>query len=442
MDLASPMVAGPILAGLLILSAFFSGSETAFFSLSKSSLRALRARDDRSARQVIRLVDRPRELLITILIGNTVINVAIASVAAIMVHEVAVAAGFNPTLALLLDVVVVTFAIIVLSEISPKVFAHKHNMTWSTTLVGPIWLCYYLFYPVMRILVLFVDGLAKLIGVEAQQVLFSEEELRTLAEVGEEHGVLEEEEREMIHSIFEFGETEVREIMVPRIDVASMPAESSIQEAVDMVQENGHSRIPAFNGDMDHIAGILYAKDLLGHDDPSATIENLLKPPYFVPGAQKISVLLRRFQDEKIHMAIVVDEYGGTEGIVTMEDVIEEIVGEIQDEYDHEENLFKQVENGDILVYAKIENEDFNERIGEDIIPEEEDYETLGGFIFALAGEVPKVGESYTHDGWTFIIETVESNRVIRLRVRPPEDAAVLNGALEDEKHNGIAQSD
>ncbi len=432
MDPTNPITAGLILVGLLILSAFFSGSETAFFSLSKAALRVLRSREDAAARRVIRLVDRPRELLITILIGNTVVNVATASVAAITVHNLASSAGFNPTLALVLDILVVTFALIVISEISPKVFAHKNNEQWATSMAGLVQLCYYLFYPVMRIMVLFVDILAKVLGVESQRVLFSEGELRTLAEVGEEHGVLEEEEREMIHSIFEFGETEVQEIMVPRIDVASLAKTATVQEAAELVLEKGHSRIPVFATDMDHIVGILYAKDLIGKDHPEATIEELLRSPYFVPGAQKISVLLRKFQTEKIHMAIVVDEYGGTEGIVTMEDVIEEIVGEIQDEYDQEEDLFKRLDNGDILVYAKIENEEFNALIGEDLIPEEEDYETLGGFIFALAGEVPQVGQSYPYEGWVFIIEAVETNRVIRLRIRPPEDAAMQSEEEEE----------
>lgn len=431
MDLSSFITEILFFIGLLIFSAFFSGSETAFFSLSKAQLRDLRSSTDLGSKRVASLLDKPRELLIAILIGNTIVNTATASLAAITVNELAVLAGFNQTAALLLQIVAVTFVLIVVVEITPKVFALRHNQGWALRLSGAIKVTLWLLWPLTKLLVFFVDIIAKTFGVEATRVLFNEEELRTLAEVSEEHGVLEEEEREMIHSIFEFGETEVHEIMVPRIDIVSISVEISIGEAIEIIRDKGHSRIPVFDKDIDHIAGILYAKDLIGKtsgDYKSTSITSLMREAYFVPENKKISSLLKEFQKDKIHMAIIVDEYGGTEGLVTMEDVIEEIVGEIQDEFDNEEILVKQLENGDYQVQAKIEVEDFNGFIGEDVVPTEEDYESLGGFILSKAEEVPALGDSFVHLGWTFTIAGVEDNRIISLLVRAPSDV------LEDEE--------
>jgi len=430
-DLSSFITEILFFIGLLIFSAFFSGSETAFFSLSKAQLRDLRSSTDLGSKRVASLLDKPRELLIAILIGNTIVNTATASLAAITVNELAVLAGFNQTAALLLQIVAVTFVLIVVVEITPKVFALRHNQGWALRLSGAIKVTLWLLWPLTKLLVFFVDIIAKTFGVEATRVLFNEEELRTLAEVSEEHGVLEEEEREMIHSIFEFGETEVHEIMVPRIDIVSISVEISIGEAIEIIRDKGHSRIPVFDKDIDHIAGILYAKDLIGKtsgDYKSTSITSLMREAYFVPENKKISSLLKEFQKDKIHMAIIVDEYGGTEGLVTMEDVIEEIVGEIQDEFDNEEILVKQLENGDYQVQAKIEVEDFNGFIGEDVVPTEEDYESLGGFILSKAEEVPALGDSFVHLGWTFTIAGVEDNRIISLLVRAPSDV------LEDEE--------
>lgn len=414
-----------VFVGLLLLSAFFSGSETAFFSLSKAQVRALRARNDAGARRIVALLDRPRELLVGILVGNTVVNTAAASIAAIAVNRIARLAGFDPELALLLQIVAVTFVLIVAVEISPKVFALKHNEGWALRSSGAIRSVLFVLWPLNKLLVGFVEGSARIMGVEATRVLFNEEELRTLAEVSEEHGVLEEDEREMIHSIFEFGETEVTEIMIPRIDMAAISQDAPIEEAVELVRQRGHSRIPVYRNDIDHIVGILYAKDLIGRNsngNAPKTIKDVMREAFFVPEGKRISALLKEFQQHKVHMAIVVDEYGGTEGLVTMEDIIEEIVGEIHDEFDTEEEVLRRLEDGDYQVLAKIEVSDFNRAINEDVVPTEDDYETLGGFIFSLAGEVPTPGQTYEYKGWSFTVKAVEGNRVVSVRIHPPAD--------------------
>lgn len=428
MDPSSTMTEVLIFFGLLVLSAFFSGSETAYFSLSKAQVRELRGRADGAARMVIRLLDRPRELLITILIGNTVVNTGAASLAAIVVRRIALAHNFDPTLALILQIAGVTFVLIVLVEISPKVFALRHNERWALLMSGLIRTVWIVLWPIVQLLTGFVEVAAKLLGVPAKKVLFNEEELRTLAEVSEEHGVLEEDEREMIHSIFEFGETEASEIMVPRIDMVAINREASLEEAAAVVRERGHSRVPVFEGDVDHIVGVLYAKDLIGDEanGHGPAVGDIMREAFFVPESKRISALMREFQLHKVHMAIVVDEYGGTEGLVTMEDVIEEIVGEIHDEFDTEEEVFLRLEDGDVQVLAKIEVSEFNREIGEEVVPTEEDYETLGGFIFALAGSVPEPGQKFSYNGWSFKVLAVDGNRVVSLRVQPPEDANIL----------------
>jgi putative hemolysin len=417
-----------VFLALLVLSAFFSGSETAFFSLSKAQVRSLRERTDSSARRVVSMLDRPRELLVAILIGNTVVNTSAASVAALAVTQAALAAGLDPRWALVVQILIVTFLLIVLVEISPKVFALRHNERWALLMSGLVRLATLILWPLSWLLVKFVDNLAKIFGVEATRILFSEEELRTLAEVSEEHGVLEEDEREMIHSIFEFGETEAGEIMVPRIDMIAVPQDERVDKVIQTIREHGHSRIPVYDKDVDHIVGIMYAKDLIGtntNGHSGKPVSEVMREAYFVPESKRIATLLKEFQKNKIHMAIVVDEYGGTEGLVTMEDVIEEIVGEIHDEFDTEEEIFKRLDSGDLLVLAKMEVSDFNREIGEDVVPTDEDYDTLGGFIFALAGEVPTPGQEFQHSGWSFRVNAVDGNRVLSLRVHPPADAQV-----------------
>ncbi|MBZ0265471.1 hemolysin family protein, partial [bacterium] len=253
-----------------------------------------------------------------------------------------------------------------------------------------------------------------------------------LAEVAEEHGVLEEDEREMIHSIFEFVETEVQEVMIPRIDMIVLSDTASVEEAVTLIQEKGHSRIPVFHEDIDHIVGLLYAKDLIGKPLSNGTIASLTREAHFVPEGKLISALLKEFQQENRHMAVVVDEYGGTEGLITLEDVLEEIVGEIQDEYDQEELMFKKLDRGKLLVSARMEVDVFNREIGEELVPTEGDFESLGGFIFHLAGEVPKVDMEYEYQGWKFKIDAMENNRVSSLRITPPDDADILANKTEE----------
>ena len=262
-------------------------------------------------------------------------------------------------------------------------------------------------------------GVSSLLGVRREVPFVNEEELKTLIDVGEDKGTLDQTEREMIHSIFEFGETMVREVMVPRMDMVCVEKSMPIEEVLTLVKEKGHSRIPVYSEQVDNIVGVLHVKDLLPYMRLKKEIPglvDLVRKAYFVPESKMIDELLREFQGERTHMAIVVDEYGGTAGLVTLEDVIEEIVGEIRDEYDKEKPLFRQVDEKVWLVDGKIDIEDLNEALGLEI-PAEEDYESLGGFIFSLLGRIPDEKEEVRYQDLRLIVEKVQRQRIEKVRV-------------------------
>lgn len=404
----------------LTLSAFFSGSETAFFSLNKSGIEKLRKSKHVMSRQVAVLLKEPKKLLISIIIGNTLVNVATASLAAIVSSRWSRDAGFNELIVLIVNVVVVTLFILFFSEILPKVTSSKHPQKMAVRFVYPATFFYYLFYPAVVMFDLLSHSLTTSLGLEKDKYNLSEDELRTLVDVGEEKGALQKDEKEMIHSIFEMSETMAREIMVPRIDMICVEQNTSLTNVLKVVKECSHSRIPVFSETVDNIVGILYVKDLLPLIKRRTNAEfNLVKlthPPYYVPEQKKINELLREFQNEKIHMAVVVDEYGGTSGLVTLEDIIEEIVGEIQDEYDQEQPLFEKLNEETYIVNGSMSLEEINEQLGLQL-PTEEGVETLAGFLLGQLGSVPKAREKVSWNGYDFIVEKVFRRRIQQVRI-------------------------
>jgi CBS domain containing-hemolysin-like protein len=249
----------------------------------------------------------------------------------------------------------------------------------------------------------------------------TEEELRLLVTVGEEEGVLEEEETEMIHSIFEFADTTVREVMIPRIDMVTLSSEATVTEAVDLALQGGLSRIPVYdeNAGIDEIMGILYTKDMLkqmreGHD--TLPIRDLVRPAYFVPETKKLDDLLREIRQNRTHIVMVVDEYGSIAGLVTIEDLVEEIVGDIQDEYDHEEKLYEKVSEDEYIIDAKVSIDDFNELM--DMELEDTDYETLGGFVYAQLDKIPNTGDAVMFELVTFTVLAKRGRRITKIRVQ------------------------
>ena len=405
---------------LLLLSGFFSASETAYFSLSSSDLERFRTKKDYPSRQVTQLHSNPKKLLITIVLGNTVVNIAAASLAAIFTLDICRALNLDQQLGILIDVIVVTFVILIFTEIVPKVAAVKNAKRVALNFSFPLTIFYYLFSPFVSIFHNLTEWLTHILRVEKNKLLLTEDELRSLVDVGEEKGTLEQDEKKMIHSIFEFGETTVKEIMIPRIDMICISADSNITELLDLVQKNMHSRIPIYKEKIDNIIGVIYAKDLLPFSDRrkyvEINLEELVRPAYFVPEQKKIDELLREFQTQKIHIAIVVDEYGGTAGLVTLEDIIEEIVGEIQDEHDIEQPLYKIISENEFVVDGGMDLEEINEELNISL-PTPEDVETIAGFLYGLFGSVPKEKQKIDYNGYEFIIEKVIRRRIKQVRI-------------------------
>ncbi len=239
-----------------------------------------------------------------------------------------------------------------------------------------------------------------------------------MVDAGEETGIIEEDEKEMIYSIFELGETLAREVMVPRIDIIAVESKTPIQQALDLILEKGHSRIPVYEETIDNIIGLLYAKDLLGHlrdGDAAVALHDILRPAYFIPETKKVDELLQDLQQRKVHMAIVVDEYGGTAGLVTIEDLVEEIVGEIQDEYDAEEPFIEVISNDEFIFNARVDLDDVNKLMNVELPSER--YNTLGGFIYSQLGKVPKVGDEILFDGIKIAVLSVVGRRIKKVKV-------------------------
>jgi gliding motility-associated protein GldE len=404
---------------LLCFSAFFSSAETAFFSLTRSQISALPERRDRAGARLARLLGNPRRLLIVLLTGNTLVNIAAATTVALATQRLMGHWGAARPIVFLIQIVIVTLVILFLGEVLPKLAAIRNPLKWAERASLILQIVGWILSPIVLLLLPMADGVARFLGVERKRWTLSSEEIRTLVEVGEEHGELEKEERELITSIFDFGETTVREIMIPRTDMVCVSVEAPLDEVIEVIRQKGHSRIPVYRKSIDDIIGILHGKDLLPMvaGGVQKSLEKIIREPMFVPEGKLIQELLREFQKEKMHMAIVVDEYGGTAGLVTLEDIIEEIVGEIQDEYDVEPPLWQRLDDHIVIADARLDPETLNEVLGDQVIPTEEDYETLGGFLLSELGEVPEGKVTVAFHNYDFSIEEVQGNRIVKVRI-------------------------
>ena len=409
---------------LLALSALFSGSEVALFSVTTGDREDLADDGGPDAARVLRLLDKPRRLLAAVLLLNTVVNVGAAILSTRLMLQAAEAFGWTPLAALAANAVGLTFVLLVTSEIAPKLIASRQPVTFARTVSGVL-------SPLVRMVTPMADLLAGL--ATAVQARFRTEaeplssaDIKSMADVGEAEGTIGEEERALIHSIVEFGETTVREVMVSRVDMKALSAEADLEDALDLIRTSGHSRFPLFREHLDNVLGVVYAKDLLPSLDGSGRTPDwaaIARSPLFVPPAKPLDDMLADFQGSNTHMAIVVDEYGGTAGLVTLEDLLEEVVGEIRDEFDAEhERLVEALEPGVFRAEARIDLDDLSEAIGIELETDEYDFETLGGLILHLAGDIPSPGDEVEHEGLLFRVEGVEDNRILGVRVeRLPE---------------------
>lgn len=413
---------GLLLLVLLLLSSLFSGSEVALFTLDSSDKEELEAEDDAASKRVVRLLNHPRTVLVTILIMNTVVNVGAAITAAVMTHEIAEANNWSPVATLLIEVVILTFVILVVSEITPKLIASKQPIAFAKRMSGILVFLHRVLMPLSSLL---ARSMAAFHGkFEGLNERISAEDLKTIAEIGEASGTLEQDEKKLIHSIVEFGETSVREIMCSRLDIVALNVNATIEEAIDIIRGNSHSRLPLYVEHLDNILGIVYAKDLLRfqtEQPKEKTVDwtRLARPAIFVPLGKMLDDLLTDFQAKRTHIAIVVDEYGGTAGLVTLEDVLEEVVGEIRDEHDEdEEGLIQRVSDSEFMVDAKIDLDELFQALELELDTEQFDFETLGGLIFHLAREIPNEGDAFEHGPLHLTVDETENNRILQVRLR------------------------
>ena len=413
---------------LLILSGFFSGSETALMSVNKVEIRHLAQEGDKEAQIVDRLLGKPDNLLTTILVGNNLVNVAASAIAT------KVATNVFGNLGVGISTGVVTLLLLIFGEITPKSLATRKAKKFSMTVARPIEICYYLFFPIVKGLSFLVQAVNKDSHAPGTKPFISEDKIRRFLAVGVREGVIETDERQMINSIFEFDDITVKEIMVPRIDMVCVDINDSIDKLIDIVIRMGLSRIPVYNGRIDNIVGIVYAKDLLPllkEEKPKITVQKIMRPAYYVPESKEIDNLFSELKKEKIHMAIVLDEYGGTAGLVTIEDLLEEIVGDIQDEYDEEETLIEQKDNKQIIVDGRVDIDEINEIL--DIALPEEDYETISGFVLSMLGYVPEEGEKIEFEDLEITVAKISQRRISKVEIEKKSNKEELDLVEEEE---------
>jgi putative hemolysin len=398
----------------LIFSALSSATETAMTSVSRIKIKNLVAEGDSAAKKIEQLLSEPNKFLTTILVINNVSVIVATTLATVLAIEI------SETWGELVSTILTSLVVLIFCEITPKTAAVQNAERWARALVNPVLGAVWLLTPIIWLLGAITTGMVRLFGghVRRRGPFVTEEELRMLVTVGEEEGVIEEEEREMIHSIFELGDRPVREIMVPRIDMVTLESEDTLEDAVSLITQGGQSRIPIFEDTIDNIIGVLYAKDLLRHlrqGDAQAKVRDFVRPAYFVPESKKLDDLLHELQHQRVHMAIVVDEYGSVAGLVTIEDLVEEIIGDIQDEYDKEESLFEKVNDNEYIIDAKIGIDDFNELLNMKLTDEE--YDTLGGFVYTQLDKVPSVGDTITYQGLNLTVLSTKGRRITKVRV-------------------------
>lgn len=415
-DVTFSPVTGGILVALLIVvvlligSAMMSGSEVAFFSLSPSDLSDLSERDTKRSRAILNTLRKPRRLLGTILITNNFINVGIVIISSFIMRSTIDLSG-SQALEFIIQVVVVTFILLMFGEILPKFYANQHSIRFAHFMVFPLRVFEKIFYPLSSFLIFSTSIVNNRIK-KRQNI--SMDDLSDALELTADDIA---EDKDILEGIIKFGNIDVSEIMKARIDVIAVDIKTKLSRLVKVVVDSGYSRIPVFTDNPDNIKGVLYIKDLLPHLHKSDSFkwQSLIRPPYYVPDNKKIDDLLREFQTKKIHMAIVIDEYGGTHGIVTLEDIIEEIVGEIRDESDDEEFIFRRLDDSTWLFDGKTSLNDFFKIV--DIAPElfddvKSDADTLAGLLLEIIGAIPDKNEEFVLHDIKFKVESVDKRRI------------------------------
>ncbi len=392
---------------LLFLSGFFSGSETALLALDKLRVRFLQQKQHPGADKLASLLENPDRLLSGILVGNNLVNIAASVIAT------GLCVSYFGDGGELLTVLILTPVLLIFSEVCPKTYAAQYPEKMSFLVLNPIRFVVFILAPVIFV----VSSISRLMTSfirrkDAETLSVSEDEIKAMIEVGEESGVVAAEQRQMLHGIFDLSETRVRDIMIPRTEVTGVDVSANFQEVLSIVRQTRHSRFPVFNEDLDTIVGTIHSKDILGYMGQSEqfSLKDLCREPYYVPESNRIGVLLQSFRKRREHLAIVVDEYGGMEGIVTLEDVVEEIVGDIHDEYDVEELDFRKLGEGHYLIDAAMPLREVNRRF-ELNLPEEH-VTTLAGHLLQMLGKIPTEGDCCEEENLLFRVRRMDDRRI------------------------------
>lgn len=395
------------------MMAISAAAETAWASLSRIHLRQVAGKGESSLRAADTLLNDPQKSLSVFLLLQTLGLVGLAGIVALMIETLPPTGQQRSGLALSV------FFAVLFAQAIPRAIAAQRPEAIALLLARPISMTATVLMPLVLPLSLVLRLITRTFGEKPDgDSSFTEDELRLLVNVHDETGTIEDEEKEMIASIFELSVTMAREVMVPRIDVVALDVETPLIDALDVILARGHSRIPVYEDTIDNILGLLYAKDLLRYlrnGETAANLRDILRPAFFIPESKKVDDLLQELQRQKVHMAIVIDEYGGTAGLVTIEDLLEEIVGEIQDEYDSEEPFVEVVSDSEVIFNARVDLDDVNHMMAIELPTEESD--TLGGLVYSQLGKVPDPGDVVMLDGVKIVVISVTGRRIKKVRV-------------------------
>jgi len=412
-----PYVKIVLLLILLLLSGFFSGSETALFSLSRVQVEKLSLSKGHKGRLVERLLERPRRLIISILLGNEFVNISISSISAVLVIQ------FFGEDVPWVNVVIVLPVLLLLGELTPKTIAIKKNEKFSVIVAGLLHRFSRIIAPVRWFVLVISDRITALFVSESSRTgsILTEDVIKTIVEEGEKEGIIDSLEKEYIYKIFDFGDVSLKDVMTPRVNMFYLPDDMPLGKMVLAIKEKHFSKVPVYHENRDNIIGILFATDLVGLTDEDIaqsdeTLRRILRKPYFVPVSKRADMLFQTMQRRKVSVAIVLDEYGGVQGLVSMEDLLEVIFGEITDEFEDDADQHEKLSDRLFRINTNMSLEEFNGLLGVELYSE--DVETIGGFIFTLFGELPKVRDTIEYQGLHFTVEKISNNRIDSLMVK------------------------
>lgn len=400
-----------VLILLVWLSAFFSASETALMSISKIRLRSMVEDGVKNAEKISNMLENPNRLLSGILVGNNLVNICASSMATALAIQISPKNGVG------IATVVMTVVLLIFGEITPKTLAAQNAEKFSLMLIRPISAVVFILRPVVAVLNVVTGGLVRLLGGKQMEPgpTVTEAELKTMVDVSHEEGVLTVDKQQMINNVFDFGDAKAKDVMTPRTDMVAVPITAAYEEIINTFREERFSRLPVYEENIDDIVGVLYLKDMAFVPKEDFRIQNYLREVLFTYESKSTTALFNQMRTSVHPIAIVLDEYGGTSGLITMEDLVEEIVGDISDEFDDGETEIERVRDNEYLIDGSVRIDDLNELFSTHM--ESEDVDSIGGYVIELLGRFPGEGEVVETDGLRIIVEAVDKNRIEKLRI-------------------------